>query len=75
MANWILTIKGAVIPCQTIHHLTLGELLPADNSEMELRSQFTVANCQELNDSVSLPLNELDPPIDDPFDMKPYGDD
>jgi hypothetical protein len=24
---------------------------------------------------VSLPPNELDPPIDDPFDMEPYGDD
>ncbi len=34
-----------------------------------------VATCQKLGDLVSLPPNELDPPIDDPFDMEPYGDD
>ena len=42
---------------------------------MELRNQFTVATRHKLGDLVSLPPNELDPPIDDPFDMEPYGDD
>ncbi len=42
---------------------------------MELRNQFTVATRQKLGDLVSLPPNVLDPPIDDPFDMEPYGDD
>ncbi len=75
MENWILTVKGTVIPCRTIHHLTPGELSPANNSEVELRNQFKVATCQKLGDLVSLPPNELDPPIDDPFDMEPYSDD
>ncbi len=45
MANWILTVKGTVIPGQTIGHLTPGELSQANNSEVELRNQFTVATC------------------------------
>ena len=48
---------------------------PANDSEVELRNQFTVATRQKLGDSVSLPPNELVPPIDDPFDIEPYGDD
>ncbi len=75
MANRILTVKGTVIPCQTIRHLTPGELSPANDSEVELRNQFRVATRQKLGDLVSLPPNELDPPIDDPFDMEPCGDD
>jgi hypothetical protein len=47
----------------------------ANDSEAELRNQFTVATCQKLGDLVSLPPNELDPPIDDPFYMGLYSDD
>ena len=77
MANWVLTQKGTVIPCQSICRLTADKCSDSNEIEAGKRASFTTAITAKLGDSVTLPSTPL-PTWEEPewdWDSEPYGDD
>ena len=76
MTNWVLTIKGTVIPRRTIRPLTPGELAVTNIAEVEKRAQFTAAIRSKLGNSLTLPDSKTSfPTLKDEFELDLYEDD
>ena len=76
MTNWVLTIKGTVIPRRTIQPLTPGELAVTNIAEVEKRAQFTAAIRSKLGNSLTLPETKTSfPTLKDEFELDLYEDD
>ena len=84
MAQWVLTLKGTVVPRRSCRRLKSGELALSNVTEKRKRDQFDIAIREKLGDSFSEPQrrsmkrdsdgNETSNPQDGIWDYEPYED-
>lgn len=77
MAQYILTIKGTIVPRRSVRRLRVDELALSNETEALKRSQFDAAIRQKLGDSFTLPavpvqVGDTDPDEDD---FEPFPED
>ena len=70
MAQYILTLKGTIVPRRSVRRLRVDELALSNETEASKRSQFDAAIRQKLGDSFTLPavpvqVGDTDPDEDD----------
>jgi hypothetical protein len=75
MANWVLTQKGTVIPCQSLRRLKADEIYVLNKVDAHKRALFTADITKKLGDSVKLPTTLLPEMVKPDWDAEPYGDD
>ena len=75
MTQWVLKDNGKVVPRRTICHLSTAELSLTNETEAERRMQFTTSVRVILGDSISLPAAPSPNPMDEYWELEPYGDD
>ena len=75
MAQWVLKDNGKVLPRRTLRRLSTAELSLTNESEAERRMLFTTSVRGILGDSISLPAAPPPNPMDEYWELEPYGDD
>jgi hypothetical protein len=75
MAQWVLKDNGKIVPRRTLRRLSPAELSLTNETEAEKRIQFTTSICGILGDSILLPAAPPPNPMDEYWELKPYGDD
>ena len=75
IAPWVLKDNGKVVPRRTIRRLPTTELSLTNESEAERRMQFTTSVRGILGDWISLPAAPPPNPMDEYWELEPYGDD
>jgi hypothetical protein len=74
MGNWILTQKGTMIPCRSIHWLTKDERSETNEVEATKRAAFNTNIMGKLGDSVKIPSILLPKMVVPDWNAEPYGD-
>ena len=75
IANWVLTIKGTVVPCRTRQPLTDGEKSVTNVVEEGNRKAFTAAITSKLGNSLIRPPKLTYPTIKEEFKYDLYVED
>jgi hypothetical protein len=75
MVQWVLKDNGRVVPRRTLCHLSPAELSLSNETEAEKCIQFTTSIRGILGDSISLPAAPPPNPMDEYWELEPYGND
>jgi hypothetical protein len=74
MAQWVLKDNGKIVPLRTLCRLSPAELSLTNETEAEKRLHFTTPICGILGDSILLPAAPPPNPMDEYWELEPYGD-
>ncbi len=75
MAQWVLKDNGKIFPRRTLRRLFPAELSLTNETEAEKRMQFTTSIRGILGDLILLPAAPPPKPMDEYWELEPYGDD